>query len=143
MVKHTEWGFLVTKEFITENHIAYDELERMLNREKGMNNINVELYNKFHDALIQQKANYSGRLFDRLTNFDGNFGTKFQQLFPDFSTDELLMATMLHHQWKISDMTTIFHVSLDALRKRKARLAHKISAKLNREIDLDDYLTHL
>lgn len=24
-VKHTEWGFLITKEFITENHIAYDE----------------------------------------------------------------------------------------------------------------------
>lgn len=143
MVKHTEWGFLVTKEFITENHIAYDELERILNREKGLNNINSEIYNKFHEALIQQKANYSGRLFDRLTNFDGSFGTKFQKLFPEFNTDDLLMATMIHHKWKISDMTAIFHASLDATRKRKARLAHKISSKLDKEIDLDEYLANL
>lgn len=143
MIKHTEWGFMVTKEFITENHIAYDELERMLNREKGLNNINSDLYNKFHEALIQQKANYSGRLFDRLTDFDGNFGKKFQQLFPEFSIDELLMASMIHHQWKITDMTTIFHTSIDAIRKRKHRLAHKISAKLKKEIDLDEYLTNL
>lgn len=142
-VKHNEWGFLVTKEFITENHIAYDELERILNREKSVKTISQELYNKFHEALIQQKANYSGRLFDRLTSFDGAFGTKFQQLFPDFSTDELLMASMIHHQWKLTDMTTIFHLSLDAIRKRKARLAHKISNRLKRDIDLDEYLTNL
>lgn len=142
-VKHTEWGFLVTKEFITENHIAYDELERMLNREKSLNNINVESYNRLREALIQQKANYSGHLFDRLTSFDGTFGTKFQQSFPEFSTDELLMASMVHHQWKITDMTTIFHVSVEAIRKRKARLAHKISMKLKKEIDIDDYLTNL
>lgn len=142
-VKHTEWGFLVTKEFITENHIAYDELERILNREKSLKNITIDLYNKIHDALIEQKANYSGRLFDRLTNFDGQFGTKFQQLFPDFSTDELLMASMIHHRWKLTDMTTIFHSSLDAIRKRKTRLANKISAKLKKPIDLDEYLTNL
>lgn len=142
-VKHNEWGFLVTKEFITENHIAYDELERILNREKSLKNISQDLYNKFHNALIQQKANYSGRLFDRLTSFDGAFGKKFQQLFPDFSTDELLMASMIHHKWKPTDMTTIFHLNLDAIRKRKARLAHKISSKLKREIDLDEYLTNL
>ena len=142
-VKHTEWGFLVTKEFITGNHIAYDELERMLNREKSLKNINSELYNRFHEAIIQQKADYSGRLIDRLTSFDGAFATKFQQLFPEFTTDDLLMASMIHHKWKITDMTTIFHSSLDAIRKRKARLSQKISAKLKKEIDLDDYLTNL
>lgn len=143
MVKHSEWGFLVTKEFITENHIAYDEMERMLNREKGLKNINMEIYNKFHDALIKQKTNYSGRLLDRLTNFDGNFGSKFQRLFPDVNAEDFLMAAMIHHKWKISDMTVIFHVSVDALRKRKARLSHKIAAILNKEIDLDEYLTNL
>lgn len=142
-VKHTEWGFLVTKEFITENHIAYDELERILNREKSLKNITIDLYNKFHDALIVQKANYSGRLFDRLTNFDGQFGTKFQQLFPDFSTDELLMASMIHHKWKPTDMMAIFHISIDAIRKRKTRLANKISTKLKKPIDLDEYLANL
>lgn len=142
-VKHTEWGFLITKEFITENHIAYDELERILNREKSLKNISIDLYTKFHDALIEQKANYSGRLFDRLTNFDGQFGTKFQHLFPDFSTDELLMASMIHHKWKLTDMTTIFHISLEAIRKRKTRLANKISTKLKKPIDLDEYLANL
>lgn len=142
-VKHNEWGFLITKEFINENHIAYDELERILNREKGLKTISIDLYNKIHDALIEQKANYSGRLFDRLTSFDGQFGTKFQQLFPDFSTDELLMASMIHHHWKLTDMTTIFHISLDAIRKRKTRLANKISAKLKKPIDLDEYLANL
>lgn len=142
-VKHTEWGFLITKEFITENHIAYDELERILNREKSLKTISIDLYNKFHDALIEQKANYSGRLFDRLTSFDGQFGKKFQQLFPDFNTDELLMASMIHHRWKLTDMTTIYHISLDAIRKRKTRLANKISAKLKKPIDLDEYLANL
>lgn len=140
--KHNEWGFLVTKEFITENHIAYDELERILNREKSIKNITSDLYNKLHEILIQQKANYSGRLFDRLTSFDGAFGTKFQKQFPDFNSDELLMATMIHHQWKLTDMTTIFHISIDAIRKRKTRLTNKITSKLKKEIDLDDYLTN-
>lgn len=140
--KHNEWGFLITKEFITENHIAYDEFERILNREKSINNITSDLYNKLHEILIQQKANYSGRLFDRLTSFDGAFGTKFQKQFPDFNSDELLMATMIHHQWKLKDMTTIFHISIDAIRKRKTRLTNKISSKLKKEIDLDEYLTN-
>lgn len=140
--KHNEWGFLITKEFITENHIAYDEFERILNREKSIKNITSDLYNKLHEILIQQKANYSGRLFDRLTSFDGAFGTKFQKQFPDFNSDELLMATMIHHQWKLKDMTTIFHISIDAVRKRKTRLTNKISSKLKKEIDLDEYLTN-
>lgn len=142
-IKHTEWGFLVTKEFITENHIAYDELERILNREKGINNINAELYNRLHDVLSQQKANYSGHLLHRLTHLDGNFGAKFQKLFPDFSTDDFLLASMIHHQWKVTDMTTIFHISPDAVRKRKNRLNQKISTRMKREIDLDEFLTHL
>lgn len=142
-VQHKEWGFLVTKEFITANHIAYDELERILNREKSLHHINTEVYNKIHEALILQKANYSGRLFNRLTDFDGNFGTKFQQLFPEFTTDELLMAMMIHHQWKLVEMAPIFHVNVEALRKRKARLTHKISSKLKKDIILEEYLASL
>ncbi len=142
ITKHTQWGFLVTKEFIAENHIAYDELERMLNRAKGMNNVNTEFYNKFHNALTQQKASYSGRLFNHLTSSNGSFETKFQQQFPGLNTDDLLLATMIHHQWKISDMASILHISLDATRKRKMRLSSKISAYLKKEIDLDEYLTN-
>lgn len=142
IVKHTQWGFVVTKEFITENHIAYDELERMLNRAKGLNSINTEFYNKFHNVLTQQKASYSGRLFNHLTNSNGSFESKFQQQFPDLNSDDLLLATMIHHQWKISDMASILHISMDAIRKRKARLSNKISAHLKKEIDLDEYLAN-
>lgn len=141
--KHTEWGLSLTQEFITANHISYDELERILNREKSLNTINTELYNKLREALLQQKASYSDRLLDRLTDLDSNFGKKFQQLFPECSTDELLMASMIHHKWKLADMTVIFHLNVEALRKRKTRLNYKISAKLNKEIDLDNYLASL
>lgn len=138
-VKHTEWGFLVTKEFIHENHVAYDELEKLLNR-YCIHHLNSELYNKFQDAFIQQKANYSERLFTRLTNFDGNFIKKFQKQFSGLSSDELLMSAMIKHQWKVSDMMAIFHVSADAIRKRKARLANKLSSKLKTDILLEEYL---
>lgn len=141
-VKQTQWGFLVTKEFITENRIAHDELERMLNRAKGLNNINTEFYNKFHNILTQQKASYSGRLFNHLSTSKGSFETKFQQQFPELSNDDLLLATMIHHQWKISDMAGILHISQDAVRKRKMRLGNKLSALLKKELDLDKYLTN-
>lgn len=141
-IKHSQWGFLVTKEFITENHIAYDELERTLNRAKGMNDINTEFYNKFHNLITRQKANYSGRLFNHLTTSNGNFETKFQQQFPNLSLDDFLLANMIHHRWDNSDMASILHLSQDALRKRKTRLNHKISAYLKKDIELDQYLTH-
>ena len=125
-IKHREWSFMMTKEFITENHIAYDELERLLNREKSLHHLSSESYKRLYEALIQQKANSSGRLIYRLTNFDGNFSIRFQRMFPECNTDELLLASMIHHQWRMTDMNTIFHASPEALRKRKNRLAHKI-----------------
>ena len=100
-------------------------------------------YKRLYEALIQQKANSSGRLIYRLTNFDGNFSIRFQRMFPECNTDELLLASMIHHQWRMTDMTTIFHASPEALRKRKNRLAHKISTKLQKEIDLDEFLKNL
>ena len=142
-IKHREWSFMMTKEFITENHIAYDELERLLNREKSLHHLSTESYKRLYEALIQQKANSSGRLIYRLTNFDGNFSIRFQRMFPECNTDELLLASMIHHQWRMIDMTTIFHASPEALRKRKNRLAHKISTKLQKEIDLDEFLKNL
>ena len=130
-------------EFINYNHIAYDELERLLNREKSLHHLSSESYKRLYEALIQQKANSSGRLIYRLTNFDGNFSIRFQRMFPECNTDELLLASMIHHQWRMTDMTTIFHASPEALRKRKNRLAHKISTKLQKEIDLDEFLKNL
>lgn len=143
IAKHHEWGFAVAKEFINENHVAYNELEKTLNREKALHNINTEFYNRFHEALMQQKANYLERLFYRLTTLDGNFANKFQSLFPEFNTDELLLASFIQHQWKLIDIASILHIDIEAARKRKKRLEQKISLKLGRDIDINDYLIHL
>ncbi len=128
---------------VTHHHLPIDELERLLNREKSLHHLSSESYKRLYEALIQQKANSSGRLIYRLTNFDGNFSIRFQRMFPECNTDELLLASMIHHQWRMTDMTTIFHASPEALRKRKNRLAHKISTKLQKEIDLDEFLKNL
>lgn len=141
-VKHTEWGFSVTKELIATNNLVYDELERILNRYR-VENVNSEIYNRFQDAFIRQKSNYSSRLISILTDFDQVFIKKFQKLFPQFSSDDTLMAAMIRHHWKVTDIAAVFHVSSEAIRKRKSRLAKKISTKLKNKIDLDEYLNKI
>ncbi len=141
-VKHTEWGFSVTKELIATNNLVYDELERILNRYR-VENVNSEIYNRFQDAFIRQKSNYSSRLISILTDFDQAFIKKFQKLFPQFSSDDTLMAAMIRHHWKVTDIAAVFHVSSEAIRKRKSRLAKKISTKLKNKIDLDEYLNKI
>ena len=124
--------------------VQYEKLsETIKHREKSLHHLSSESYKRLYEALIQQKANSSGRLIYRLTNFDGNFSIRFQRMFPECNTDELLLASMIHHQWRMTAMTTIFHASPEALRKRKNRLAHKISTKLQKEIDLDEFLKNL
>lgn len=141
-VKHTEWGFSVTKELIAANNLVYDELEHILNRYRA-GNVNSEIYNRFQDAFIRQKANYSSRLIAILTDFDQTFIKKFQKMFPQFSSDDTLMAAMVRHHWKVTDIAAVFHVSSEAIRKRKSRLAKKISTILKTDITLDKYLNDL
>ena len=92
---------------------------------------------------IKQNADYSGNLMNRLTNLDGAFAQKFQERFPNFNTDEILMATMIHHKWKLSHMATIFQTTLEAIRKRKTRLLNRISDKIEQDIDPEEYLIQL
>ena len=141
-VKHTEWGFSVTKELIAANNHVYEELEQILNRYR-VGNVNSEIYNRFQNAFIRQKANYSSRLIAILTDFDEIFIKKFQKKFPQFSSDDTLMAAMVRHRWKVTDIAAVFHVSPEAIRKRKSRLAKKISTKLQTNITLDEYLNEL
>lgn len=141
-VKHTEWGFSVTKELIAANNLVYEELERILNRYR-IGNVNSEIYNRFQDAFTRQKANYSSRLIAILTDFDQAFIKKFQKKFPHFSSDDTLMAAMVRHRWKVSDIAAVFHVSTEAIRKRKSRLAKKISTILKTNITLDEYLNEM
>lgn len=52
----------MTKEFITENHIAYDELERLLNREKA----SIIIFGKLQKTL--RSFNPAKSKFFRATN---------------------------------------------------------------------------
>lgn len=61
-IKHREWSFMMTKEFITENHIAYDELERLLNREKA----SIIIFGKLQKTL--RSFNPAKSKFFRATN---------------------------------------------------------------------------
>ncbi len=142
-VKHTTWGFSVTQEFIRQNHIAFHQLIKILNQEKLTGNISTKVYNQLYQTLIKQNADYSGNLMNRLTNLDGAFAQKFQERFPNFNTDEILMATMIHHKWKLSHMATIFQTTLEAIRKRKTRLLNRISDKIEQDIDPEEYLIQL
>lgn len=141
-VRHTEWRFSVTKELITANNIVYNELEHILNRYQ-IENVNSEIYNRFQAAFTKQKANYSSRLISILTDFDQVFIKKFQKKFPQLSSDDTLIAAMIRHHWKITDIATVFHASPEAIRKRKSRLAKKISTKLKTNIILDEYLKEI
>ena len=132
----------MTKELITANNLVYDELERILNRYR-VGNVNSEIYNRFQDAFTRQKANYSSRLLAILTDFDQAFIEKFQERFPQLSSDDTLMAAMVRHHWKVTDIAAVFHVSSEAIRKRKSRLAKKISTKLKTCIILDEYLNQM
>lgn len=142
-VKHTTWGFSVTQEFIRQNHIAFHQLIKILNQEKLTGNISTKLYNQLYQTLIKQNADYSGNLMNRLTNLDGAFAQKFQERFPNFTPDEILMATMIHHKWKLNHMAIIFQTTLEAIRKRKTRLLNRIADQLQQDTDPEEYLTQL
>lgn len=141
-VKHTEWGFSITKTLISANNSVYEELERILSRYR-IDHINNELYLKFQEIFIKQKINYSARLLSILTNFDNSFINNFQKMFPDLNSDDVMIAAMFRHQWKPIDIAAVFHITTEAVRKRKSRLTHKISAKLKKPINLDEYLQEI
>lgn len=142
-IKHTSWGFSVTQEFIRQNHIAFHQLTKILNQEKLVGNISIDIYNLLYQTLIKQNADYSGNLMNRLTNLDGAFAQKFQEHFPNFHTDEILMATMIHHKWKLTQMAAIFQTTPEAIRKRKHRLLSRIAGQLQSNIDPEEFLIHL
>lgn len=142
-IKHTSWGFSVTQEFIRQNHIAFHQLTKILNQEKLVGNISIDIYNLLYQTLIKQNADYSGNLMNRLTNLDGAFAQKFQEHFPNFHTDEILMATMIHHKWKLTQMATIFQTTPEAIRKRRQRLLSRIAGQLQTHTDPEEFLIHL
>lgn len=142
-VKHTKWGFSVSKELINDNHNTYDELERILARNQ-IHSVNTKLYNEFQEIFKAQKASYSAHLFSTLTDFDDAFIKKIQLEFPELNPEDVMMAAMIRHQWNTSDISAVFRSSVEAIRKRKSRLNKKILGKEeNSNNQLDDFLSKM
>lgn len=142
-VKHTKWGFSVYKELINDNHNSYDELERILARNR-IHSVNTKLYNEFQEVFKTQKTNYSAHLFSTLTDFDDAFIKKIQYEFPELNPEDVMMAAMIRHQWSTSDISAVFRSSIEAIRKRKSRLNKKILGKEeNSNTQLEDYLSKM
>ena len=141
-VNKTKWGFAISKALIADNHSAYEELERLLNRHK-INLENPKLYDEFQNLAKSQKTDYSSRLFSTLVNIDPNFIKQFQELAPDLTSEEVMLAAMLRHEWSMKDISEVFRLSVDATRKRRNRLETKIRIKINSEQSLEEILKQM
>lgn len=139
IVRHSEWGLSITKELILENNLAYEELQRILNRCK-IRNTDSEVYKQFEEAFKRQKLNYSARLFSTLTDFDKIFIKKMQKRYPNLNPEDIIISAMLRHNWSQNEIAAVFHVSSEAIRKRKARLKQKFLDKTSKDEELDEFL---
>lgn len=142
IVRHSEWGLSITKELILENNLAYEELQRILNRCK-IRNTDSEVYKKFEEAFKRQKLNYSAKLFSTLTDFDKIFIKKMQKKYPNLNPEDIIISAMLRHNWSQNDIAAVFHVSSEAIRKRKARLKQKFLDKTSKDEELDEFLKNI
>lgn len=136
-IKKIQWGFALSKELINDNSSIYEELERLLNR-----NIKVlppKIFDEFQESFRQQKNNYSQRLFSALTNIDNNFTEELRKKCPDLNSEEVMLASMIRHQWKASDIAQVFRITFDALKKRKYRLRQKLLGNDTKTL-LEDFL---
>lgn len=140
-IKKTQWGFALSKELINDNSAIYEELERLLSR--NISSIPPKIYDEFQESFRNQKSNYSQRLFFALTNIDNNFIEKLRKKCPDLSPEDIMLASMIRHQWNVSDIAQIFRITFDALKKRKYRLRMKILGNENSKTSLENFLIHL
>lgn len=140
-IKKTQWGFALSKELINDNSAIYEELERLLSR--NISSIPSKIYDEFQESFRKQKSNYSQRLFFALTNIDNTFIEKLRKKCPDLSPEDIMLASMIRHQWNVSDIAQIFRITFDALKKRKYRLRMKILGNENSKISLENFLIHL
>lgn len=136
-IKKIQWGLALSKELINDNSSIYEELERLLNR-----NIKVlpsKIFDEFQETFRQQKNNYSQRLFSALTNIDNNFTVELHKKYPGLTPEEVMLASMIRHQWKTGDIAQVFRITFDALKKRKYRLKQKLLGKDTKML-LEDFL---
>lgn len=136
-IKKIQWGFALSKELINENSSIYEELERLLNR--NIKALPSKIFDEFQESFRQQKNNYSQRLFSALTNIDNNFTMELHKRYPELTPEDVMLASMIRHQWKTNDIAQVFRITFDALKKRKYRLKQKLLGKETKTL-LEDFL---
>lgn len=137
-IREVEWGFTLAKELTIDNIRNNHELENILNR--YVSSIPTSLFEEFHAKRHIQQQSYSQRLLLSLTNMNKEFAEKLKQKYPNLTSNEILLASMIRYEWDLNDISQVFQISLDAVQKRKSRLKTKINRKDPDIGNLEKYL---
>lgn len=138
-VQQTKWGFALSKVLISDNLSLHDQWDKLLTR-NHLNIQNPKFYKDFLELSRSQREDYTNRLFLSLVDIDKSFVLRLQERCPTLTMEEILLSTMIRHQWRLNDIAEVFRVSVDAVRKRKYRLRIKLFGKEENNTSIDDYL---
>lgn len=137
-IKKVEWGLTLSKKLIKDNFNQYTQLEKILNRYASQ--APQQLFEEFHSLHHSQQIHYSQRLLFSLTNINNEFTQKLKQKHPNLTSNDILLASMLHYQWELDDIAQVFRTSLEAIQKRRSRLKTKLERKGADIKSLEKYL---
>ncbi len=137
-IKKVEWGLVLSKELIRENSNQYIQLEKVLNRYATL--VPQQLFEEFRSLHHSQQIQYSQRLLFSLTNINNEFSRKLKQKHPNLTSNDILLASMIHYQWELENIAHVFQTSLEAIQKRSIRLKTKLERKERNIESLEKYL---
>lgn len=137
-IKKVEWGFVLSKELIRDNSNQYIQLEKVLNRYATL--VPQQLFEEFRSLHHTQQIHYSQRLLFSLTNINNEFSRKLKQKHPNLTSNDILLASLIHYQWEVDDIAQVFQTSLEAIQKRSIRLKTKLERKEQDIESLKKYL---
>lgn len=137
-IKKVEWGLTLSKELMKDNFNQYTQLEKILNRYASQ--VPQQLFEEFRSLHHSQQIHYSQRLLFSLTNINNEFTQKLTLKHPNLTSNDILLASMLHYQWELDDIAQVFRTSLEAIQKRRSRLKTKLERKETDIKSLEKYL---
>lgn len=140
-IKKVEWGLTLSKELMKDNFNQYTQLEKILNRYASQ--VPQQLFEEFRSLHHSQQIHYSQRLLFSLTNINNEFTQKLKQKHPNLTSNDILLASMLHYQWELDDIAQVFRTSLEAIQKRRSRLKTKLERKGDDIKNLEKYLIRI
>lgn len=140
-IKKVEWGLVLSKELIRDNSNQYIQLEKVLNRYATL--VPQQLFEEFRSLHHTQQIHYSEHLLFSLTNINSEFSRRLKQKHPNLTSNDILLASMLHYQWELDDIAHIFQTSPEAIQKRSVRLKTKLERKEPDIKSLEKYLSKI